>query len=119
MKIHWAQRAKERWLALGNKNTKYFHKVASKKMRKNRIVCLKGDDGELVHDSDTIKQLFLKHFKSLFECGNLDREMADGGADSDGGGEIPHCFQPLSTLGVLLTEEQRRDLDASFAKTKV
>lgn len=69
--MHWAQRLgliKERWLALGNRNSKFFHKAATAKMRRNRIVCLKGSDGQLVHDPAAIEQLFLSHFMALFEC---------------------------------------------------
>lgn len=43
--IFWAQRAKQSWLALGNKNTRYFHKAATIRQSKNLIICLKNERG--------------------------------------------------------------------------
>lgn len=117
--MHWAQRAKERWLALGNKNTNFFHKAATVRMRRNRIVCLKGSDGHFVHDPEAIEQLFLSHFKALFQCdpkANRGGDLNEGPVSSDA---APACFQPLSVLGVHLSSDQVRDLEAPFVEAEV
>lgn len=64
--VFWAQRAKQRWLALGNRNTRYFHKAATIRNCRNRIICLKNEEVVFISDPHEIKSLFLRHFHNLF-----------------------------------------------------
>lgn len=43
--IFWAQREKQKWLTLGNRNTRYFHKAATIRCCRNRSLCLKNEEG--------------------------------------------------------------------------
>lgn len=43
--IYWAQRSKQNWLRMGERNTKCFHKAASIRLQKNRIVALRDAAG--------------------------------------------------------------------------
>ena len=46
--ILWRQRAKTAWLKEGDRNTKYFHSVASKRKRNNRISRIQEDRKSVV-----------------------------------------------------------------------
>lgn len=65
--LYWAQRAKDRWMVLGDRNTSYFYKVASVRARRNRIVCLKNESGELVTNYVGIQSMFVPYFQNWFE----------------------------------------------------
>lgn len=73
--VYWAQRANEKWMVLGERNTSFFHKVASVKARGNRIVCLKNEAGDLIMGHEEIQQLLLTHFLNLFQ-GTFDKDDA-------------------------------------------
>ena len=63
--LYWAQNARISWLKNGDRNTKFFHAVASIKRRKNLIDCIKGDDGT-IKDPQQIKQAATSFYKEIF-----------------------------------------------------
>ena len=46
----WKQRAHVWWLVDGDQNTRYFHLVASGRMKTNRIIELRSDDGSVMDE---------------------------------------------------------------------
>jgi len=63
------------WLAIGDNNTKYFHKFANHNRVRKHIWEIKGDNDDLVNDSDSLKKeavLHLKNFYKASTCPNLD-----------------------------------------------
>lgn len=53
----WRQRSRCQWLSLGDKNTRFFHAMASARLRKNRVLSI--DDGnETVTDPNRIMEIF-------------------------------------------------------------
>ena len=63
--LYWAQQSRIRWLKEGDRNTKFFHTVASNKRRKNTIGSIEVN-GEKVDDPSQIKSEAVKFFKSIF-----------------------------------------------------
>jgi hypothetical protein len=53
---HWRLRSRALWLASGDKNTKYFHNLASHNRAKKFIWDIKGVDGAGVIDQDSLKK---------------------------------------------------------------
>jgi hypothetical protein len=43
----WRQRAKEKWLKNGDKNTKYFHACVNQRRRSNQILQIQNEKGQL------------------------------------------------------------------------
>jgi mannosylglycoprotein endo-beta-mannosidase len=43
--LYWKQRAHVTWLKEGDRNTKFFHSVASGRKKKNRIKVVRREDG--------------------------------------------------------------------------
>jgi hypothetical protein len=62
----WRLRSRALWLSCGDKNTKYFHKIASYNRIKNHIWEIKNEAGELVSDQKSIKSEVVRYFKHLY-----------------------------------------------------
>lgn len=43
--VLWFQKAREKWIALGDRSTKFFHTSTIMKRRHNRIEALKNEEG--------------------------------------------------------------------------
>lgn len=117
--VYWAQRAKEKWMVLGERNTSYFHKVASVCARRNRIVCLKNDAGELVMGHEETHQLILDHFLNLFQGTFCRDETASLLEPCSIISEGTVGAQLLSNLGVRLSDSQIRELEAPFSEAEI
>jgi hypothetical protein len=60
------QRARVRFLAEGDANTKYFHLLARGRKRKNAIYRLRNDSGVICADHDEMETAIRDHFKGVF-----------------------------------------------------
>ena len=63
--LYWYNRSHETWLLNGDLNTKYFHRVASGRKRKNTIlspehgdITIDGDENLLAHATEYYSELF-------------------------------------------------------------
>lgn len=115
------QRAKQTWLEVGDRNTKYFYKKATIRSQKNRIVALKDSSGVLATDPVVIEAMFLDHFRSIFRCEEGSSATRAGDSDvgsrfMEGVGEAPSL---LATITTRLTDDQRRGLDQPITSDEV
>jgi hypothetical protein len=62
----WLQRSRINWLREGDRNTKYFHRKAMWRAKKNKIRRLKWDDGSWCLDEIEMQGMAESYFKSLF-----------------------------------------------------
>lgn len=65
---YWRQRAKIFWLKDGDMNTKFFHRMASARRRRNRIEKLQNSDGVWVDSQSGLNVVVLDYFGSLFQA---------------------------------------------------
>lgn len=65
--IHWIQRAKQDWLLLGDKSTKFFQTMATIKKRYNTIRKIKDVQGNYFEDQLGIAQVITREFESRFK----------------------------------------------------
>ena len=63
--LMWQQRSKVKWLREGDNNTKYFHKIASGRKRRNCLVSIKDRDKRHVGQV-AISQHVINYFKTIF-----------------------------------------------------
>ncbi|WMV09897.1 hypothetical protein MTR67_003282 [Solanum verrucosum] len=64
--IAWRQRSRIQWLKQGDRNTKYFHRIATAHKRVNSIDNLKVDGME-VTDAKEIKEAIQNYYKDLYK----------------------------------------------------
>lgn len=64
---YWKQRAKGKWAALGIVILPFVFRCAKQRKIINEIRMIQDDDGNWVSESEEIKNVICKHFKSLFK----------------------------------------------------
>ena len=64
-KIMWKQRAKTAWLKEGDRNTRFFHGVASRRRKNNGIFAIKDDDVIWHEKIDEVETVFLEYFHNI------------------------------------------------------
>ena len=62
-----AQKARNNWIILGDRNTKYFQTVLKQGRARNQILHLKAEDGSIVEDQRGIENLLVDHFKKSYK----------------------------------------------------
>ncbi|KAF5447955.1 hypothetical protein F2P56_033465 [Juglans regia] len=68
--IHWKQRAKQRWLQEGDRNTKFFHQCASQRRKKNTIKTVADKAGSIAKTPEEVGAKFQHFFQNLFTTSN-------------------------------------------------
>lgn len=63
----WKQRSRIKWLREGDKNTEFFHRQATWRRKKNKIVRLKREDGTWAENNEQIHKEINEFFKGLYE----------------------------------------------------
>ena len=64
--LYWAQHSRDQWLKSGDKNTRYFHTIASIRRRKNSLRSIKSK-GKILSEPDEIKKEAVNFYTDLFK----------------------------------------------------
>lgn len=62
----WKQRSRQLWLALGDKNTGYFHAATKGRRAINSIVVIESDRGTPVFEEQEIVKAITNYYKHMF-----------------------------------------------------
>lgn len=68
--VYWKQRSRQTWLALGDRNTAYFHAQAKGRRARNRITVIENLEGTPVFEDDQIAASISAYYNSIFESSN-------------------------------------------------
>jgi hypothetical protein len=66
--LYWKQRAHMHWMKDGDRNTKYFHSVATERRKMNRIKKLRREDNVVVEEEEEMKEVASNYFLNLFQA---------------------------------------------------
>ncbi|CAM8995263.1 unnamed protein product [Rhodiola kirilowii] len=64
--IMWQQRSRVLWLKAGDNNTSFFHRKATGRRKMNNISQLRGSDGVLYTDPQSLCHIALNYFSNVF-----------------------------------------------------
>lgn len=67
----WRQRSRIFWLASGDKNTQFFHAVATGKKARNRISVIEDAEGKIFHEEEQIAAQIAEYYDKLFKSSSL------------------------------------------------
>jgi hypothetical protein len=62
----WMQRSRVSWLKEGDRNTKFFHRKAAGRAKKNKITRLRTDDGRITKDKKEMGNMARDFFQQLY-----------------------------------------------------
>lgn len=62
----WHQRSRTKWLADGDRNTRYYHLKTITRRRRNQILMLRNEQGDWVEDEDVLKSMVNGFYINLF-----------------------------------------------------
>jgi hypothetical protein len=71
---YWRKRCTIRWIKMSEDNTKFFHAMATQRMRRNAISMLKANDGRIISDHDEMAGLLWSEYRDrmgkseVFKC---------------------------------------------------
>ena len=69
--VLWYQKSREKWIVLGDRNTKYYHTTTIVRRKRNKIEMLKDEVGRWVDQSEELEKLATKYYKRLYSTEDL------------------------------------------------
>ncbi|KAL8493015.1 hypothetical protein ACS0TY_024285 [Phlomoides rotata] len=80
--LYWLQRSRVSWMREGDDNTKFFHKIASGRQKRNFVMGIRDENGILRSERGEMEKVFVDYFSGLFTTnGQLDMEEALGAVE--------------------------------------
>lgn len=62
----WKQRSRQLWLALGDKNTGYFHAATKGRKAVNKFSVIEDEDNNMVYEEEKITEVITTFYQKLF-----------------------------------------------------
>lgn len=63
--IYWKQRAKQHWLKEGDRNTRFFHRYATGRRRKNKLYKIQNEEGDWVEE-EAMHKVITEYYTTIF-----------------------------------------------------
>eukprot|EP00253_Pinus_taeda_P024774 PITA_24774 len=74
--VLWWKKSRIKWLREGERNTKFFHQAMIKHRQRNRILSIKGKNGNRVVEKAEIEQVLIGHHKGILSEPQADQMRA-------------------------------------------
>lgn len=107
----WAHRARCKWLRMGDRNTRYFHAMASSRHRRNRISSIT-HEGRIISNESLISDTFKCHLESILGTDNRVTDF-DPRRLYQENLHLSHLADPITTIEVEVAVKQMAKNQAS------
>lgn len=101
---YWKQRSKITWLADGDRNTKFFHRKASNRKAKNRLIGLYDDNGVCQSSDQGMEDVVLRYFSGMFQAADMD---------------VNHMNSVVELIQPKVTSTMNVDLCANYTEVEI
>ena len=98
----WLQRSKVLWAKNGDQNSKYFHRRATQRYRKNSIVNIRNSEGHWCSDMEEVTATLVDYYRDLFTSS-----------------QPPQHNETLNSIQNIITEDMNSQLSAQFMAWEV
>ncbi|CAA7051323.1 unnamed protein product [Microthlaspi erraticum] len=71
----WFQKSREKWIVLGDRNTKYYHTTTIIKRRRNRIEMLTDDGNQWVTEPGELEKIAIEYYRRLYSMEDVAPEV--------------------------------------------
>ncbi|OMO64639.1 reverse transcriptase [Corchorus capsularis] len=102
--VMWRQRSKALWFSQGDRNTRYFHSIASDRRKRNLILGIEDGAGEWKTTMADVENIACNYYKELFSSSNPSNEALD---------------KVLALVPGRIDDQMRALLDAPFTATDI
>lgn len=75
--VLWFQKSRENWIALGDRNTKYFHTSTIIRRRQNRVEMLRNEEGSWISSTHELEKLAVNYYKRVYSLDDVTLEVMD------------------------------------------
>jgi hypothetical protein len=77
--LYWRQRSRTQWAQQGDRNTAFFHVVATQRRQHNNITSISNHQGVQLTDDKQVCKEFVSYFRFLYATGlgHTDEEVED------------------------------------------
>ena len=98
----WLQRSKVLWAKHGDQNSKYFHRRATQRYRKNSIVNIRNSERHWCSDMEEVTATLVDYYRDLFTSS-----------------QPPQHNETLNSIQNIITEDMNSQLSAQFMAWEV
>ncbi|CAA7025018.1 unnamed protein product [Microthlaspi erraticum] len=70
--VLWFQKSREKWVSLGDRNTRYYHTTTVVRIRRNRIETLRDDEGAWITQPRDLERLAAEYYRRLYSLDDVD-----------------------------------------------
>ncbi|CAA7044678.1 unnamed protein product [Microthlaspi erraticum] len=99
----WFQKSREKWIPLGDRNTRFFHTSTVIRRRRNRIEMLRNSEGNWITDGKEMESLAVEYFRRLYSMEDIDAvvdKLPTEGFEQLTEGERAHLQKEFSALEI-------------------
>lgn len=97
----WFQKSRSEWIALGYRNTRYFHRMVIIRKQRNKVLGLLDDNGVWCFDDELLKDMVLSFFEKIYsDEGWCQREPSLHGFLTIPASNMAHITRAISSENV-------------------
>jgi hypothetical protein len=103
---YWKKRCTERWIKFGDENSKFFHRLATERHRKNSIASITSTDGITVTEHEAKASILFQAYKNRLGVSDNHNMLFN----------LNHLFSPIEGLEAISAPFSKEEIDKVIQK---